>query len=513
MKQKLKAIFKGSVVFYPLLFAAFPILFLYTHNISETPASQMWLPLVISVASALVLWAVLSLILRSLAKAGLATAIFLALFFSYGRLYDVLGYLGVVPRHAYLLLGMLFIWGYCVYFIGRAKRDFRITTRFFNITAVVLIAINLFNIASYEIKLARLNTETSVESPEYTTTNSTDLSTLPDIYYIIFDEYAHPDTMKEYYDYDNSGFIKSLEDKGFFVANQSKTRTPHTVESISQTLNMEYLTAGWYWYEEANNWKALTDPEGIYPDYSAWSEPAYQKLACSEVADFLRAEGYKYVYFGNWASSNIWGKYMKNNVDLYFNYYETASTPKMSAFQDILWNTTMLKPFYLHFVGVQCGMSYRYCTMSTLEHLKEMPSLEGPKFVYAHFMCPHEVFVFGPNGEGIAPVNWSNYKDKQFYLGQYIFISAEIEKMVDGILKNSANEPIIVIQSDHGLRPVHQGIDIGGDEWRKILNAYYLPGDGKELLYDSISPVNSFRVIFNYYFGADYPLLEDNQEQ
>ena len=35
MKQRLKAIFKGPVVFYPLLFAIFPILFLYTYNIAE----------------------------------------------------------------------------------------------------------------------------------------------------------------------------------------------------------------------------------------------------------------------------------------------------------------------------------------------------------------------------------------------------------------------------------------------------------------------------------------------
>ena len=31
--------FKGPVVFYPLLFAAFPFLFLYAHNISETSVS------------------------------------------------------------------------------------------------------------------------------------------------------------------------------------------------------------------------------------------------------------------------------------------------------------------------------------------------------------------------------------------------------------------------------------------------------------------------------------------
>lgn len=41
----------------------------------------------------------------------------------------------------------------------------------------------------------------------------------------------------------------------------------------------------------------------------------------------------------------------------------------------------------------------------------------------------------------------------------------------------------------------------------KILNAYYLPeGEG---LYPSISPVNSFRLVFNTYFQADYSLLDD----
>jgi len=29
-------------------------------------------------------------------------------------------------------------------------------------------------------------------------------------------------------------------------------------------------------------------------------------------------------------------------------------------------------------------------------------------------------------------------------------------------------------------------------------------------LYDNISPVNTFRLIFSQYFGADYPLLEDD---
>jgi hypothetical protein len=43
----------------------------------------------------------------------------------------------------------------------------------------------------------------------------------------------------------------------------------------------------------------------------------------------------------------------------------------------------------------------------------------------------------------------------------------------------------------------------------KILNAYYLPGDGKNMLYPGISPVNTFRVVLNSYLGGSLELLPD----
>ena len=42
-----------------------------------------------------------------------------------------------------------------------------------------------------------------------------------------------------------------------------------------------------------------------------------------------------------------------------------------------------------------------------------------------------------------------------------------------------------------------------------ILNAYYLPDVGQSVLYPSITPVNTFRVIFNLYFNTNYELLPD----
>jgi hypothetical protein len=483
MKQKLKTIFKGPVVFYPLLFAPFPILFLYVHNISETSVGQIWLPLVISVAAALVLWVILSFILRSLCKAGLATAIFLVFFFSYGRLYEVLENWGVfVPRHAYLLPSVLFAWGYCVYFIGRAKRDFRVTAKWLNMAAVVLIAINLFNIGAYRVKLAKLDDVTPVQTSENTTPDSVEFSTLPDIYFIILDEYAHPDTMREYYDYDNSGFIESLEEQGFFVAHGSRTSSINTQRSIASALNME-------WVDEA--------------DMSV----LVHKNADNEVVNFLKAKGYYYVCFG---ATPVFGA-EKVGADVYYDFWERrGSTTPQLEFLRLLYSTTMLRPFYGYFTAAEYETYYRRVTLDTLEALKNVPELARPKFVFAYFMCPHEPFVFGLEGEFIEPANWTNYEDKRFYLGQYMFMSDEIEKVLEAILENSASEPIIVIQSDHGLRPHHADIEVGQDDWRKILNAYHLPGDGKELLYDSISPVNSFRLIFNHYLGADYELLPDD---
>ena len=498
------------MVFYPLLFAVFPILFLYTYNIAETSLNDVWLPLVISVAAALVLWAGLSLILRSLSKAGFATAIFLVFFFSYGRLYDGLNYLGVfVPKHAYLLPAMLFIWGYCVYFISRSRRDFRITTRMLNIVAVVLIAINLFNIGSYQVRLARLNADAPAESSGQVATIPAELSALPDIYFIIMDEYAHPDTMKEWYDYDNSQFINSLEDKGFFIASESRTRTPYSAQCMAQVLNMEYLTAGWHWDESKGRFVEVTLPEGTYPSDPPESVQTYRRLVYSKVVDFLRAKGYTFVFFGNVHDTGRWDSYMEDNADLYFNYYETVGIPWASEFQQILWTTTALKPFYLSILGVQYERSVVRQVLAPLGHITGMPAMRGPKLVFCYLYCPHGPFVFGAQGELVDPAYYRNYENKQFYLGQYIFISGEIEKLVDALLNESEIPPIIILQSDHGQRPHHPGIVIGGDEWEKILNVMYLPDMDADMLYDNISPVNTFRLIFNQYFGADYPLLED----
>ncbi|HLO30688.1 MAG TPA: hypothetical protein VK249_16200, partial [Anaerolineales bacterium] len=61
--------------------------------------------------------------------------------------------------------------------------------------------------------------------------------------------------------------------------------------------------------------------------------------------------------------------------------------------------------------------------------------------------------------------------------------------------------PIIVIQGDHSYFKLADRV--------KILNAYYFPDGGDKSLYSTVTPVNTFRLIFNTYYGGQYPLLPD----
>jgi len=93
------------------------------------------------------------------------------------------------------------------------------------------------------------------------------------------------------------------------------------------------------------------------------------------------------------------------------------------------------------------------------------------------------------------------------YINQVKFANKEMLSVIDMLLMDSKRPPVIIIQGDHGPPPE---ISLTYSEKMPILNAYYLPGkQAEQMLYPSISPVNTFRVILNSYFGKNLPLLED----
>jgi len=156
---------------------------------------------------------------------------------------------------------------------------------------------------------------------------------------------------------------------------------------------------------------------------------------------------------------------------------------------------------------------YQNRILFVLDTLKSLPSKKTPKFIFAHILCPHVPFVFDSNGGLVDLKHIYNRTDKKYYLEQYIYISKKIIEVIKVIISKSPTPPIIILQSDHGLRNIMVNGKIVrlGEEWKKIFNSYYLPGFDKNKISPSISPVNSFRLIFNEYFKTELPFIKDNQ--
>jgi hypothetical protein len=148
----------------------------------------------------------------------------------------------------------------------------------------------------------------------------------------------------------------------------------------------------------------------------------------------------------------------------------------------------------------------------TLNRLERLGTVPGPKFVFVHILAPHNPFVFDANGAYLqrkTPFTLNDDLDA-FLLPDYIagynaqltYLNRRVLSIVDSLISTSAQPPVIILQGDHGVP--RMGV------WRDtILNAYYLPGASLSPLYPTISPVNTFRVVFDRYFGGQMPILPD----
>ena len=156
--------------------------------------------------------------------------------------------------------------------------------------------------------------------------------------------------------------------------------------------------------------------------------------------------------------------------------------------------------------------SHRYRVLSTLEELPDVAeSVPGPKFVYAHIIFPHPPYIVNANGNRLK----SNPQNELTAYGEQIaYLDSRLTEIVDTLLEKSNPKPIIIIQSDHGASIDYEELKIDKSNRLGILNAYYLPrnpsgGNPAAQLYSTITPVNTFRMIFNQYFNGNYGLLED----
>ena len=91
-------------------------------------------------------------------------------------------------------------------------------------------------------------------------------------------------------------------------------------------------------------------------------------------------------------------------------------------------------------------------------------------------------------------------------------MNVKLKRAIDTILVRSKRPTIIILQGDHGpgsMLDWKSAANTNMPERLSILSAYYFPDKQYDLLYDKITPVNTFRLIFHQYFGEAIGRFED----
>ena len=502
--------FKKFIILHPILIALFPVFVVYHQNIHLVLLEGLIFPILFILSVAIALWYGIKIILKNTIKSALLSSLYTFLFFSYGHAFVIIQ--TDLAQEFFISIHVILLASYTVfvilgtYYVVKTNRKLNNLTTIANAMSITALVFVFFNIGIYNFENTYNNFQVEDSNPIVL---GNDFKKTPDVYYIVMDEYASLRTLEKFYGYDNSDFIKFLEEKGFYVAKNSHSNYAQTSTSLASTLNMKYLN---YLSEVIEN-------------ESKDQSILYQMLDNNLVMRNFKSAGYQVynISSGAWNTGNvnIADKHLcsKNqNID-FRTLYQIKQTSLLRAFDMFIKEPTSR-------IFQQQHRDTVLCQFDAITKIKQIT--EAPVFVFMHVLTPHEPFVFGPNGEEVdykytlgpnvvtlfrpnSEFGLTPGEEIKAYRDQVIHVTKILRQTIDKLLENSDNPPIIIIQSDTG--PVVSFPDITKEESDigrlSIFNAYYFPDKEYNLLYNDVTPVNSFRIVFDSYFQTNYGLLED----
>lgn len=511
---------------YPFLLSLYFVLLLLSENLGDAFFGDVRRSILILLLATGLLLLLLSGIFRSLDKAAFLASLLLIYFFIGPDLEELAPAAINQYKTALFLLGIGILVAITL-IAFRLIRDWVIVNQTLNITVGIMLLLVVYRIGSYGLSDAGYIFEPTLERhasiiegfhlPE---------GTPPDIYYLLVDGYARADIVRELFNYNNSEFIDFLEKTGFQVAHKSVANYQLTRLAVASMLNLDYVV-----------------DENGFTDDSAGNlrKVLTNKTFNNKVANVLREFGYRIVTIRseghfvimadaeNLAPETTWMDANEFETAL----LETSLVPRVFRMRNFrrffrpILPKKKLSESSLKLISQQ-GLNMRRMGVDyVFEELARQSAGDSPMFVIGHIHAPHQPFVYGRNGETPEQPNWKFGKlehfssDAQAYSDQIHYLNIKLRKLIDKILANAATPPIIILQGDHGLRLTWWDTKLPLDNREELddvclretftnLNAIYLPGtEGPAAFYDSISPVNTFRLIFDNYFGSELGMVED----
>ncbi len=322
-----------------------------------------------------------------------------------------------------------------------------------------------------------------------------------DVFFILLDMYASENVLRKVFQYDNRPFLDSLVALGFTVP-EVRSNYTRTILSIASILNLEHVDR-------------IADETGPRSQDRSLGRYITEN---NRTVSFLKSRGYDFHFY-----PPLWGGLTQKNrfADFQFrprrNLLETVLAK--SSLHRRLWGATALGQFVI-------VTEDKYDVDSVLRsfaRLRETPDEDDPLFVFAHFFVPHNPYILDENCEPAGPRGPDEGESSGLeqrrarYIAQLECVNRQVLELLPALLARSP-EPIILLQSDHGTRTireydpaVHERVPYAQAEERHgALGAYYLPGNGDEIVPDSLTTVNLLRYVFSHYFGADLPPVSDS---
>lgn len=470
---------------YPFLIAMYPVLALKNFNNAYVDLASILRSLIIVTLITALIWLITYGVFRERQLSGIITSLALIIILAYGHVYiQIEKGLGHPLRHT--VLAGLFAIGFvisCGLLIKRLSTVNGVSQFLANV-AVILVLMSLVQSAMNEVN--KFKAANSLSKQEQVQAQNEASASLPDIYLIVLDGHGRSDVLKSEFGFDNSQFINGLTDMGFYVASCSQSNYASTNYSLTSMFQMDYIQ--------------LVNGKDKLPE-----------LKNTPFLDALRANGYSVITFENYASGHFdLGEDLRLSRHQ-FALGEVDLSGGLNEFEKIMLNTSITRLFLdteiipgfneNELVRLEYYEHYLQ-TKYILEKLPDIPKLKSPKFVFVHILVPHIPHVFTPNGDFRFPADPSlnGYRDNA------IFIDETILPVLHEVIVQSENPPVIILMGDHGP----PATNFTSPETRmKNLEAYFVNADAESKLYASITPVNSFRIILDEYFGSDYPMLED----
>ena len=495
--------YKKFNVIHPFLISLVPVLFIYSQNIHEISILK-FLFLVLSIfLVAVLLWLLVRFIIKNNEKAGLIISLLLVLSFSYGHIYLLVDDFTLgnsdLGRHRYLIIPFVISFIVGTYYFVKTKVKLNKVTTIFNVFAATFLAIilinivgsNVENIDSFDGTLITTNTSLATYGAdiEIISPHQDEFKNHPDVYYIVLDGYTSSSSLKKFLNYDNQEFVSYLTNKGFKVNHNSYSNYPGSLPSIASTLNMRYLNF-------------LTEGEIGQRELHILSEKMMME---NTVMQNFKSAGYEIIIlhkpFATVTSSPLFDLELCNR-----NKYIDSQLLSLTIRTSILGFS--LEKWQEH--------EMRETTLCNFSELpKQQQKFDEPIFVFSHILIPHPPYLFSPEGKPVSSVRPQGLEDwdyKEGYINSLKFANKKITQVVDELLTDPENPPVIIIQADHGTQFDFDPSKTSNENIEQLMSnfsAYYLPGIDKNFPDDVITPVNTFRIIFNSYFNTDYDLLEN----